>query len=49
MLGFLLNIFFAWWLWDQSKDHFEAERNFIGWLAVVISALNFASAMNMIF
>jgi hypothetical protein len=48
MLGLLLNLFFAWWLWDQAKDHFEADRNFIGWTAVVISAANFAAAMAMI-
>lgn len=48
MLALFLNLFFAWWLWEQAKDHFEAGRNGIGWAAVVISAANFAAAMYLI-
>ena len=49
MLALFLNLFFAWWLWQQAKDHFEAERNWIGWAALVISAANFAAGMALIF
>ncbi len=49
MLGIFLNLFFAWWMWETAKDHFEKGSNFIGWVGVVISAANFAAAMTMIF
>ena len=33
----------------MAKEAFEEERNFVGWVGLVISAANFAAAMNLIF
>ena len=49
MLGLLLNLFFAWWLWKLAQGHFENGSNVLGWIGLGISAANFAAAMAMIF
>ena len=48
-MAFFINIFCSWICWKMAKEAFEAENNFLGWLGVVISAANFASALNLIF
>lgn len=46
---FLLNLFFAWWMWKLAQGHFENGENTIGWIGIAVSAANFANAMTMIF
>jgi len=45
MLWFLLNLIFAWWTWRTANTHFEAGSNALGWLGIVISAMNGAAAL----
>ena len=45
----LFDLFLSWWTWKLAIDFFETGHNKLGWLGIVISAANFASAMTMIF
>ena len=45
-MGVFVNLFCSWICWKMAKEAFLEKRNFIGWLGVVISAANFASALN---
>jgi hypothetical protein len=45
---FAINCYFSHVFWVWSKEHFENSRNGIGWLLLVASATNFASAMSML-
>ena len=49
MIGFLVNLFFAWFCWRLGSAHLDEGSKFIGWLGIVLSACNFAVAMAMIF
>ena len=40
MLFTILNLALAIFLWNASKEHFENGLNFLGWLALIISAMN---------
>jgi hypothetical protein len=42
----LVNFGIAFWMWQNSKEYFELERNGIGWFFVMGSALNFAAGMS---
>ena len=48
-MGIAINLFCSWICWKMAKEAFEEERNFVGWVGLVISAANFAAAMNLIF
>ena len=45
-MAVLINLFCSWICWKFAKEAFLEERNFVGWLGVVISAANFAAALN---
>ena len=49
MIGLLLNLFFVWFCWEAAKDHFEKDRNVLGWMGIFISALNAAYLASVIF
>lgn len=45
-MGVFVNLFCSWICWKFAKAAFLEERHFVGWLGVVISAMNFASALS---
>lgn len=49
MLMTILNLVLAIVLWNASRSHFENGLNFLGWLALIISAMNGALFFSAIF
>jgi hypothetical protein len=49
MIGLLLNLFFVWFCWEAAKDHFEKGNNFLGWLGIIVSAMNAAFLASVFF
>jgi hypothetical protein len=45
----IVDLFLSWWTWKLSKDFFESGHDTLGWIGLVISAANFASALALIF
>jgi len=41
----LINIFFAWWMWDVASTNFEKGNTTLGWAGIALSAANAATAL----
>ena len=41
----ILNVILAYALWKVADMYFEMERSTLGWICIIVSALNFASFM----
>ena len=45
-MAVLVNLFCSWICWKMATAAFLEERDFVGWLGLVISAANFEAALS---
>jgi TRAP-type C4-dicarboxylate transport system permease small subunit len=49
MIGLIVDLFLTWWCWKLAEDFFESGHTTLGWMGIVLSAANFASAATIVF